>query len=232
MAKAREVSPNPPTAGQAPDELASALTDLLVAIVAAGLATSVPVAKRRRRRRIASGFRWFFGATAAAAGSGAALHGLFRNRQHPLRRALWRFSLASIGLAALAGWRTGAALAIPARQARGVERLALAAHGAFAAVVLTRDVRFVAAVGAYAPASGFLAWAFASRLNHPRERDGAALGLVGLATTGSAAVIQVLKIRLHPRFDANATYHAIQAVGILVLAASARRLVHEAQPRR
>lgn len=215
-----------------PSELASALTDGLVALVAVGLAWRVPAPRARRRGRIAAGFRTFFAATAAAAGCGAILHGAFADRRHPIRRALWRGSLASIGVAAFAGWRTGAALAVPARTARRIERLALVAHGGYAAWVLTRDARFLSSIVAYAPAAAFLAWAFASRLGRPADRAGAALGLVGLGTTGAAASIQVLQLRLHRRLDANATYHSVQAVGLVVLAAAADRLAGQPPSRR
>ena len=61
------------------DEVASAATDLLVAIEAAVLALAMRAASSdsggSRRGRIASGFRFFLVATGVAAGTGAALHG-------------------------------------------------------------------------------------------------------------------------------------------------------------
>ncbi len=221
-----------------PGELASALTDLLIAVEAAALAMTVPEGRGRdlasvvRRRRIADGFRVFFGATAVAAGTGAALHGLFSDRKHPGRRALWRVSLATIGIAALSGWRTGAALALPARQASRVERLAIAAHAGYVAWALTRDAKFIAAVAAYLPSTAFLAWAFASRLADKEDRTGGALGLAAIAITLGAAGVQVSRRGIHPRFDNNATYHTVQAIGLLAFAAAARALVQLAQPRR
>lgn len=220
-----------------PGELASAFTDLLIALEAIALAMMVPevrgdVASVPRRRRIAAGFRVFFAATAVAAGTGAALHGLFADRTQPVRRALWRISLAAIGIAALSGWRTGAALALPRGQASRIERVAIGAHTAFVAWVLTRDAKFLAAVAAYLPSTAFLAWAFASRLDDDEDRTGGALGLAAIAITLAAAGIQVSRRGIHARFDSNATYHSVQGIGLLALAAAARALVRPTQPRK
>lgn len=230
-----------------PGELGSAVTDLLVALEAAALAMTMPEDAPRghrpddaaasdeaadRRRRIASGFRSFFWSTAAAAGSGAALHGLFADPRNPVRRMLWRASMAAIGIAALSGWRTGAVIALQPSAASAVDRVATAAHAAYVAWVLSREPRFVAAISAYLPSTVFLAWALTRRLDGPGERDAAAVGLVAIAITGSAAAIQVGRIRLHPHFDSNATYHTVQALGLLAFAASARRFVRAGQPRR
>lgn len=224
--------------GRAPGELAAAFTDLLVAMEAAMLALTVPAVGRAddgsadRRRRIGSGFRSFFWSTAVAAGSGAALHGLFTDSRNPVRRALWRVSLAAIGVAALSGWRTGAVIALPGPAASAVDRAATAGHAAYVAWVLSREPRFVAAVGAYLPSTAFLAWAFARRLDDPAERGAATLGLAAIGITGLAAAVQVTRVGLHPRFDSNATYHTVQGLGLLAFAACARGFVRLGQPRR
>lgn len=221
-----------------PGELASAITDLLVAIEAAMLAVTVPAIDRPdngsadRRRRIAAGFRSFFWSTAVAAGSGAALHGLFTDRRNPVRRALWRVSLAAIGIAALSGWRTGAVIGLSGPAASAATRAATAVHAAYVAWVLVREPRFVAAVGAYLPSTAFLAWALARRLDDPAERHAATLGLAAIGITGLAAAVQVTKVGLHPRFDSNATYHTVQGLGLLAFAACARGFVRPGQPRR
>lgn len=226
-----------------PGELASAVTDLLVALEAAALALALPseppeesttldAHAAERRRRIGSGFSAFFWATAVAAGSGAALHGLFAERGHPVRRALWRVSLVAIGAAALSGWKTGAVIALPAAAASRVDRVATAAHVGYAALVLSREPRFAAAIAAYLPSTAFLAWALAQRVGEPAEREAATLGLAAIGITGLAATIQVARLGLHPRFDSNATYHAVQGLGLLAFAASARRFVRPGQPRR
>lgn len=98
--------------------------------------------------------------------------------------------------------------------------------------MLSRDTTFRSAIAAYLPAAVFLAGAYATRLDEAGERGASIIGLLALATTGLAAAIQVTGTRLHPRFDANATYHSVQALGILAFYLAGREFAATPQPRR
>ena len=112
-------------------EPAVALTDLAIGVEAASFALLLGRASRddgRRAPEAVTARRWFvvfFGATSVAALAGAALHGLFPDREDPARRGLWRLSLGSIGVAGLSAWCLGAVLALPRASAARVRRTSL-----------------------------------------------------------------------------------------------------------
>ena len=103
-------------------------------------------------------------------------------------------------------------------------------HLAYLVIVARTRPPFRLAMALYAPGAFFLCLAFLSRLRVPAERRPAALAVTAFAVSTAAAVIQVRKIALHPRwFDHNATFHAVQAVGFAMLYRSARGLLRAAQ---
>ena len=217
-------------------ELASALTDALVGIESlalagslVGMTTTGGGPESARRREIREAFVLFFASTGVAALSGAALHGLFADRGHPVRRALWRFSLAAIGVGAVSAWRLGAALALTGRARTRVKESATAVHAVYITGVLLTSPPYAVAVASYVPGVAFLGWACTRRLDDPDERDGAALGLAGLGITVAAAAIQVLRVRIGPRWlDSNSLYHVVQSGGLLVFHGAASRLIRAA----
>ena len=218
-------------------ELGAAVTDALVGLEAVALAHGLirkPVpatsAGATRAAEIHDAFVLFYASTAVAALSGAALHGLFTDRRHPVRQGLWRVSLAAIGFSSLAAWRLGASLALRGPTKARVIAAANGAHVLYEAGVVLTGPPYAVAIVSYAPGAAFLGWAFARRLSDPADRDGAALGLAALGITGAAAAVQVLRIRVHPRWlDSNALYHLVQAGGLAVFHLAATRLI-EARP--
>ena len=217
-------------------ELGAALTDALVGIEALAIAGSLRGWKGGDGRRatgraleIQRAFVLFYASTGVAALSGAALHGLFSDRRHPVRRALWRISLASIGLGSLAAWRLGAWLALTGRSRQRVETAAAGVHALYIGGVVLMSPPYAVAVASYVPGTVFLGWACAQRLDDPDERVGAALGLAGLGITVAAAAIQVLRVSIGGRaLDSNTLYHLVQAGGLMVFQRSATRLIEAA----
>ena len=195
-----------------------AATDALVALESAWFGIRL-ARDRRAGGPLRTPFVAFFGATAVASGTGAILHGLTNDAADPRRRALWRTSLASIGVAAVSSWIVAARLAKPADQ--GLEGVAALAHAPYFILVATSDRPFKVAVGCYLPAAVALGAALVSRLAHADDRGSAALGLAGIGVTFAAAGVQVRRIGLGRAFDHNALYHTLQAVGIALFDRSA-----------
>lgn len=89
-----------------------------------------------------------------------------------------------------------------------------------AVIVGYRD--FGLAIVAYSPAMLFLLSAFVRRLQKEPARYWLP-GIAGLVLTAIAAAIQQLGAGLHPEyFNHNARYHAIQALALWLLYATAR----------
>ena len=161
--------------------------------------------------------------------AGATLHGLTERHDDPRREVLWRTSLASIGMASQGTWQSGAALALPADARRWLMPRVAAGHAIYVGLVTVTHQEFPVAIAVVAPAASFLRLALVSRLRHSGERRPAMLALAASAITAIAALIQVKRVAIHPRyFDRNATFHTVQGVGYAVLFPAARGLVHAA----
>jgi hypothetical protein len=196
-----------------------ALTDALIALESTAFAVHL-AGHRLGRDALRGPFVLFFGATAAASTAGAILHGMTVDRSDPRRSALWRTSLASIGVAALSAWSLALRLARPTRH-RGPEAVAAAAHVPYLLYVTRRDAPYLVAIVSYLPAALVLGGVLTSRLADPEERAPATLALAGLGVTFVAAGVQVGRVGLGPRFDHNALYHSLQAIGMAFLHRSA-----------
>lgn len=210
-------------------EPAVALTDLAIGVEAGLFALLMARAGNDdggRSPEAVAGRRWFavfFGATSAAALAGAALHGLFPDRQRPARLRLWRVSLGSIGVAGLSAWCLGAVLSLPRAAATRVERMMMAVHAAYLVVLSQTNPPYRVAIATYLPGALALGAALIRRLTDPLVRAPAAIALAGLGLTFGAAAVQVRRLAVHPRlFDHNATYHTIQAVAIACFYVAAR----------
>ena len=217
-----------PRSGQAPEpdlrrgEAVVALTDAFLGIESAAFAVQLARDPRTRGSALGVPFLVFFGATAVASLSGAALHGLTTSPSDPTRRVLWRLSLSSIGLAALSSWVLAVRLVASGGRRRDVERAAAVAHIPYFVVVAGSDQPYRIAVLWYVPAALALGGALATRLGTVDERRPAATALVGLAVTFAAAAVQTRRIGLGPRFDHNALYHTLQGVGVWLFHGAAR----------
>lgn len=212
-------------------ERAVAWTDFALGIEAGVFAVLIARHQEAGHTTIKGPVVTFFAATAAASLAGAALHGLTRDQEDPRRRALWRFALGSIGLASVSSWFLGARLALAGEASRSVPRVATIAHVPYFAVVLSGDRPFGTAIASYVPGALFLGGSLASRLRDRRDRRSAATALVALLITFAAAGVQVRRIGLSRRFDHNALYHALQAIGIAVFYRAATDMLGTVGPR-
>lgn len=217
------------------EEPAVALTDLAVGIEASAFAV---ILLRRAPRDAADArtrelHRWLvvsFASTGIAALTGAAIHGLFADRNDPRRRRLWRLSMGAIDIGGLSAWRIGAALALSERRRRVVVAIATTLHGAYLAILSRTDPPFSVAIATYLPGALFLSASLLGRLPHTAERRASALAAVGMSLTFGAAFIQLRGIAIHPRlFDRNATYHAVQAVAVACFFAATDGLIRGAR---
>ena len=190
-----------------------ALTDLALGIEAVAFAAALAVGGRGHPSRLRGPLVVSFAATAVASLTGAALHGLFAERTDPRRRALWRTSLASIGTAALASWWLGARLSLGTRAGAVVSAVATIAHVPYLVSVLSGDRPFFVAILAYLPGVAFLSGALLAHRRDPLGRVDADTALAAIGVTVTAAVVQVRGVGLGPRFDHNALYHSLQALG-------------------
>lgn len=211
-------------------ERAAAWTDLALGVEAATFAILVARDRHARDSAINAPLVAFFGATAAASVAGAALHGLTTDEADPRRRALWRLALGSIGVASLSSWFLGARLALSRGASRTVTRTATIAHVPYFAAVLSGDRPFAVAIASYVPGALFLGGSLASRLRDRQHRRPAATALMALLITVAAAGVQVGRIGLTRRFDHNALYHTLQAIGIAIFYRAATAMVSNPGP--
>ncbi len=179
-------------------------------------------------RSLARWFSFFFQATALASLAGGTVHGFFLDEQSLGQRLLWPVSLIAVGAAAMAAWAIGGQLQFPGDGARWITRAAIAEFALYTVVVMLGLQMFAAAIVNYLPAALFLLFAFVSGWMFKRER-GLALGAAAMLLTLFAAGVQWARVPLWSgHLNHNAFYHLIQAAGLALLFASARRLV-EAQ---
>jgi hypothetical protein len=208
-----------------------ALTDYALAIECALLAWLLP---RRGDAAVDQGtgpaaaplgwFRLFFASIGLAALLGGTYHGFLRDTPGLLRDAVWKGTLLTIGVTALAGWMIGAALQASRAVARLSARLAWTALGTEAVVVLFFQQNFLVAVLAYLPAVLFLLAVLCLRCaRHPSRA--ALLGPIGLSLSLVASALQQARVGIHPAyFNHNTLYHALQGMALLLLYLAWRRV--------
>jgi hypothetical protein len=177
------------------------------------------------RRELRRWFALLFASAGIAALAGGTVHGFFLEEHSPAGAVLWRVGLLAVGLTALACWSIGARLLCAEGRARVVEVLATFEWVVYAVVVLAVDQRFWIAVANYAPSVVFLTVAFL--VAYLRRRQGPILvGLVGMALTMAAAIVQRLRITLHPAyFNHNALYHVVQMTAFAAVFLAGRHLM-------
>ena len=159
----------------------------------------------------------FFASLSLAALCGGVVHGYLPEQESLAHAALWRATLLAIGVTAFMAWRIGAGIALPSAPGRVVSGAAALLFGVYAWVVLLLDQSFRVAVLHYLPAVVFmmLCLALAAR----RRRGGGLAGAAGgLAITLAAAVLQQMRVGIHPvHFDHNALYHVIEMAALVLV---------------
>lgn len=164
----------------------------------------------------------FFAAIASGALLGALSHGFFPQNDSIFGSLLWKLTMLSIGVAAIAAVLWACALVFGELGSRAAHYPLGAALLLYGGVVIAVRDDFAVALIAYVPCSVFLLVGFV--LQFRKAPMLSKLGIAGLLLTFVAAWIQHAGIALHPvYFDHNATYHLVQAVGLLLLYRAARR---------
>lgn len=170
-------------------------------------------------------FVLLFASAGIAALAGGTVHGFFARGGSTVGAVLWRMVLLAIGLTALAGWAIGARLLFSERAARFIEVLAAVQCAAYAMVVLAVDQSFWVAIANYAPSVFFVAFAFLVAYRRRGERPLLA-GLLGLLLMITGALVQQLRIAIHPAyFNHNALFHVVQLAAFLLVFVTGRHLI-------
>ena len=154
---------------------------------------------------------------AGAAFWGALFHAFFPENTTTLPgRLAWIPVTLSIVVAAAMLLEMGLRLLVP-RIDDGIRRGVVGAYaGAFALVVVLVDESFTTIVRFYVPA--LLLLLVMASIRAARAGGGWTPIAVGLACSAGAAVLQQMRVALHPAyFDHNAVYHVVQAAALVIL---------------
>jgi hypothetical protein len=201
-------------------EPAVTLTDYALAIECAAFVIALS-RLNARDKRLCFWFVVFFASIGAASVLGGTVHGFFLPASSPGRRILWPATLLAILVTSLTAWNIGAVLQLHERKAVLVRRLASLQLVLFSLVVLFVTSRFYVGIIAYLPSTLFLLFAFIATYRR-RPNPAVRWGVAGLGLTLVAAVVQQVRVGIHPvYFSHNALYHVIQgaALGMIFVAA-------------
>jgi hypothetical protein len=163
-----------------------------------------------------------FGALATAAAAGGLYHG--GAECAALGPAIWKFTLVAMGVAAFASANLGAELAFGSAAQRRLRIATSAGLVGYAVAVGAGASDFLWAVTATGAGTLFL---LACCCIGPADRARSLLG-TGLLLSLGGGVLQQIGVDLHPSFDHNALYHAIQMVAMLLCFAGIARLARSA----
>ena len=200
-------------------EPAVTLTDFGLFAVNARFAFGVRGASSVLRRN----FQMFFAAIGATALLGALTHGFFPETTF-VGIVLWRATMLMLGVVSSSAFLIAVQLLLPSANLTFFRLFALAAFIVYSAVVIFVKWNFAIALTFYVPAAILMFAGFVRQLT--RSLRNGVLGSAGLLLTFAAAYIQHAKISLHPSyFDHNATYHLVQALGLLLIFLAARNLL-------
>jgi hypothetical protein len=192
-------------------EVDVAVTDFAIAVECGAFALANA---RRARSSIRDPLTAVFVLTALAAASGGVVHGFPQDPESLGGRVLWpAILLAIVAASAALGF---AALALLGMSPRFRLAVRAAAFGFMAAVVLGAR-SFGVAIGAYAPASLWLAYAFAKHYRSTGSMR-AACGSAGLLLGIVAGGLQQWRFTPMPgRLDPNAFYHLLQMITLATI---------------
>lgn len=168
-------------------------------------------------------FVMFFVAIGVTALFGALAHGFFPTSSL-VGVVLWRATMLMLGVVSSSAFLIAVQLLLPSANLTFFRLFALAAFVVYAAVVIFIKWNFAFALVFYIPAAMLMFAGFVGQLR--RSVRIGMLGSAGLLLTFAAAYIQNARVSLDPRyFDYNATYHLVQAVGLLLIYLAAQNLV-------
>jgi uncharacterized protein DUF6962 len=157
-------------------------------------------------------------ALASAALWGAVFHGFFpAGTATPAGRLAWMPVSLSIVLASATMLNLALRILTRSLSARLRHYVVLAYAGSFAGIVILVDDSYTSIVYFYLPALCLLLVAAGRQLI--RQRGGGwTLVTSGLLVSAGAAVLQQLRVSIHPvYFDHNALYHVVQGIALVLL---------------
>lgn len=203
-------------------EPAVVLTDLGLAILGAWFARRLT--GTASRGTLGRGPAVLMAGLASAAFWGAVFHGFFPGGTETLPGFIaWIPVSLSIVVAAAALLELALRLLVPALGERTRRRIVILYAAAFATIVLLVDESFGAIVRFYVPA--LLLFLIGATARAIREGGGWTSIALGLGLSGGAALLQQLRVALHPvYFDHNALYHVVQAGALVLLYSGFRRV--------
>lgn len=164
--------------------------------------------------------RWFtivLGAIAFSALLGGIAHGFLPDEQSRLGALIWRATLMAVGPAAIGLWMLASLLLFKPATVERARTLGLIALAIYVGVVLFENQKFMIALALYLPAAVLLMIGFAVELR--RRTDSFAMdGLIAMALTLVAGLLQYLRVDFHPVFfNHNAVYHLFQGIAVYFL---------------
>lgn len=188
------------------------LTDYLLG----GLSATLAVRMLRRGPR-ASRAWWAtaLASSALAAFAGGTYHGFLPWMPETVAAALWRVTMASIGVASFGAVLATSAghLAVPSWTAiRAVASIKLATYLSWAML----DPAFLVAIADYSLAFLFVMWAHLRSWWRSGDRSALTVAM-GVLVSFLAAGIQALGIAPHESFNHNDLYHVVQMLGTWLL---------------
>ncbi|HYD18575.1 MAG TPA: hypothetical protein VEF76_08865 [Patescibacteria group bacterium] len=201
-------------------EPAVTLTDFIVAFECAAVAWCLRTAPAGQMR---TAFFLMFGGIGVGALAGGLVHGFFPEGE--TQQNLWLVVLASLGVMALAGWSIGALLLLRPKWAAVAQRAALAELVFYCWYISREDTPFSAALLNYLPATMFMLVGYIVFYRR-QPAPPVLLGIAGLLLTFLGALLQSLKIGIHPTyFDHNALFHVVQFIAIYLIFLSAKHFL-------
>ena len=203
-------------------EPTTALTDLLLALLALGFSLQlIPYARRLRPESIRD-WGLAFGALAVGALAGGISHGFATQLSATAHAVVWRFTLYSIGFAS---YYMVAGTARAAMRRRLGNWLIVVAAVKLAGYLYWTTIRpeFSLAVYDYVP--NMLAVLVMGVMLKKRRRDPAGFWLAaGVVVSFFAAAVQLSGLTLAENFNHNDLYHVIQLVALVLFYRGASRL--------
>jgi hypothetical protein len=197
------------------------LTDYALVIECAAFA--IILSSRRRAgigSRITAYFATLFAALSAASALGGTYHGFFSETQSALGDAVWLGTLLSIGAVSFFTWLAAAQIQLSPAGQRVVFWIAVLQFVGYAIYVTTVSRDFLIASLNTVPSMLFLLVGYVRVLGLGVSAQ-VRMGLIGLLVAFAGAVLQQMKIGLHPEyFNHNAVYHVVQFTAFALIFAS------------
>ena len=207
------------------NEIDVTLTDYALAFLSIFLA-SILYRIKTSNREIKVYSSMLFVSLAFASFFGGTAHGFFPDKNLFSYLLVWKLSLVFIGLSALFLWGIVGNIDFP-RYKKKIFYLALVEFIAYIVVIVFVNSSFVVAIINYLIPVIFLLVSFI-KLHLNEKNKNLLLGIFGISFTLIAALVQILKIPLHPiYFGYNAFYHLIQAVGLVLIFIALRHVLFE-----